>query len=177
LKHYAWDKHCLYQSTCFEACSQWHQARATKLQAEATSEGYGLEIGHLEAAKVRGAAWQHPGVKVLVLLYRLAGFPRDVQPPDSYVHLCICWGEACKESGSPTPLVRAGVPAGVQAAGRRAVDIARASSLPHEAMLGLLRTVDLRLEEANRDNDSVYMQPKVPVGRLPPIGLQSLAKV
>ena len=43
--------------------------------------------------------------------------------------------------------------------------------------MGLMRTVEMRMAEANRDNDSVYMQPKVPVARLPPIAMHNMAKV
>ena len=64
-----------------------------------------------------------------------------------------------------------------QATGRRAVDIAKASSLPSDSMAGLLRTIQNRLTDAERDNNSVYMQPRVAVAKLPAIAQASLAKV
>ena len=52
-KHYPWDKHCLYQSSSFEACANWHQSRHCHEEAERTADGYGLELGFLDAAMVR----------------------------------------------------------------------------------------------------------------------------
>lgn len=150
------------QTYSFEACAQWHQSRSIRAQAETTSDGYGLEIGHLEAALVRIQPLRCCAVPLFCALWC------------GVTLACASTGAA---AGENTDKCVVGDEMVVQAAGRRAIEVARSSSLASEAMMGLMRTVEIRMGEANRDNDSVYMQPKVPVARLPPIAMHNMAKV